>query len=142
MIVEEVEAAVAAGSRRAAACEEVGLDPRTVERWRASGVADDGRTGPRQAPRNKLTPAERARIIAVATSAEGRDLSPKQLVPRLADQGTYVGSESTVYRVLRAEKLMAHRGRAAAPTPRPRCAVPGVELGHQCAGINRQGRSG
>ena len=120
MITTQVEAAVSAGARRTAACGELGIDPRTLERWRASGLADDGRTGPRQAPRNKLTPRERARIIAVATSPEGRDLSPKQLVPRLADEGKYVGSESTVYRVLRAEKLMAHRGRAAAPVPRPR----------------------
>lgn len=119
-IVNEVEAAVAAGARRATACSELGLDPRTLERWRASGLEDDRRTGPRRAPRNKLTPSERAQIVAVATSPMGCDLSPKQLVPRLADEGTYIGSESTVYRVLRAEKLMAHRGRAAAPVPRPR----------------------
>jgi transposase InsO family protein len=38
----------------------------------------------------------------------------------LADQGQYLGSESTFYRVLKAENLMAHRGRAKAPVPRPK----------------------
>lgn len=38
-----------------------------------------------------------------------RDLSPVQVVPLLADEGTYVGSESTMYRILRDEKEMAHR---------------------------------
>ena len=33
-----------------------------------------------------------------------------RFVPRLADRGEYVASESTFYRVLRAEGLMAHRG--------------------------------
>ena len=115
-----IDAAVAAGARRAVASTELGLDPRTIERWRASGIVDDGRCGPRHAPRNKLTDAERAKIIAVATNEEFRDLSPMQLIPRLADEGRYLGSESTVYRVLRAEKLMAHRGRASVPVTRPK----------------------
>ena len=38
-----------------------------------------------------------------------RDLSPNQIVPRLANEGKYLGSESTMYRFLRKEKLNAHR---------------------------------
>ena len=49
-----------------------------------------------------------------------RDLPPKQIVPRLADENDYVGSESMVYRVFRAQKLMAHRGKSKAPVSRPR----------------------
>ncbi len=42
-----------------------------------------------------------------------RDLSPQQIVPRLADeQGTYLGSESTLYRLLREEEQLAHRERS------------------------------
>ena len=37
---------------------------------------------------------------------------------RLADLGRYLASESTIYRVLRAERLLAHRGRANAPRGR------------------------
>ena len=120
MIVRLIEEAVANGARRAAACAELGLDARTLERWRAGKAYDDGRRGPLQAPKNKLTAAERARIIEVATNEEFRDLSPKQIVPRLADKGEYVGSESTVYRILRTEKLMTHRGRAKPRTSRPK----------------------
>jgi len=32
------------------------------------------------------------------------DLSPQQTVPKLADMGIYVASESTIYRILRDEK--------------------------------------
>ncbi len=120
MIVGLIDEAVSSGARRAVACAELGLDSRTLERWRASGALDDGRHGPRHTPKNKLSPAERTRLIEVATNAEFRDLSPKQIVPRLADKGQYVGSESTVYRVLRSEKLMTHRGRAKAPVARPK----------------------
>ena len=120
MIVSLVDVAVATGARRAVACAELGLDARTLERWRAAGVIDDGRHGPRRTPKNKLTHAERARIVEVATNEEFRDLSPKQIVPRLADRGQYIGSESTLYRVLRSEELIAHRGRALAPVARSR----------------------
>lgn len=47
-------------------------------------------------------------------------MSPKQIVPRLADRGEYIASESTFYRVLRAENQLAHRGKARAPSARPR----------------------
>ena len=71
-------------------------------------------------PKNKLSARERERVVEIATSPEFCDLSPKQIVPRLADKGAYIASESTFYRVLRDEKLLAHRGRSAAPSPRPR----------------------
>ncbi len=37
----------------------------------------------------------------------------------LADAGRYLGSESTIYRLLREERLLHHRGRAKAPERRP-----------------------
>ena len=46
------------------------------------------------------------------------DLAPHQIVPKLADMKIYVASESTLYRLLRAEKLNAHRGRAKPRTHR------------------------
>lgn len=114
-----MEEAVSAGARREITAREVGLDPRTVERWRG-GKVDDERRGPRTSPRNKLPDATRAKVLKTATSPAFRDLSPKQIVPLLADRGVYLASESTMYRLLRAEALLAHRGRAAAPTPRER----------------------
>jgi putative transposase len=113
-----IEAAVLAGARRGPACRLVGLSVRTLERWRA-GAAVDARHGPHHMPANALTHAERCGILTVVTSAAYRDLSPHQIVPQLADAGRYLGSESTIYRILRDERLLHHRGRAKAPERRP-----------------------
>ena len=118
MILALVNEAVAAGARRERACLQLGLTERSMQRWRGADVGDDGRTGPRTVPANALTPAERATLLAVVNSPEYCDLPPKQVVPRLADEGRYVGSESTIYRVLRAEGQNAHRGRAKPRTAR------------------------
>lgn len=58
---------------------------------------------------------ERARILEVSTSLEFCDLPPCQIVPKLADQGEYIASESSFYRVLKQEELLNHR---AATRPR------------------------
>jgi putative transposase len=118
MIRTLIDEAVAAGARRWRACEVLGLTVRTVERWGDSD--DDGRRGPNRVPANKLSDAERRKVIAVATSAEFRDQSPNQIVPQLATRGEYVASESTFYRVLHTEDLQHRRGRARRPTTRPR----------------------
>ena len=106
-----VEEAVRAGARRAVACREVGLDARTVQRWRKSNTGDR-RRGPKTKPAQALSSAEREHVLEVANSPEFRDASPKFIVPTLADRGEYVASESTFYRVLREADALAHRGRA------------------------------
>ena len=118
-----VEEAVRAGARREVAAQTLGLTDRTLQRWRHRGPqGDDRRCGPRTDPPNKLSAAEREQVLAIANAAEYRDLSPKQIVPRLLDErGLYVASESTIYRVLRAEGQMAHRERSRpATSKRPR----------------------
>lgn len=119
MIRALIDEAAASGARRAVACHTIGLSVRTLERWRGPHP-DDAREGPPQAPANALSPAERAVLLETVNSAAYCDLSPHQIVPRLADAGQYLASASTVYRVLREAELLAHRGRAAAPVPRPR----------------------
>jgi putative transposase len=116
MIRTLIDEAVAAGARRWRACETLGLTVRTIERWDDDA---DGRHGPNQVPANKLSDAERRKLIAVATSVEFRDQPPSQIVPQLATRGEYVASESTFYRVLRAADLQHHRGRARPSTARP-----------------------
>ncbi|WP_338046751.1 IS3 family transposase [Polyangium spumosum] len=126
MTVELVDEAVARGATRADAAKTLGIHARTVARWKAQGGGQDGREGPRHEPAHKLTEAERKRIVEVSTSPAFRDLSPKQIVPLLADQGVYMASESSFYRVLRAEGLMNHRGKARpakAQKPRERVAT-------------------
>lgn len=118
MIRALIETAVEAGARREPACRLLGLSVRTVERWRV-GPATDARHGPHQRPANALTEAECATVLTVVTSAAYRDLSPHQIVPQLADAGRYLASESTIYRLLRAEHLLRHRGRTKVPERRP-----------------------
>ena len=109
MIAELVAEAVRAGARRDRACAIIGLCARTLTRWCSRGGGQDGRAHGGVSPAHKLTMAERAEIVAHATSAEYCDLSPRQIVPSLADQGIYVASESSFYRVLHEHGLMSHR---------------------------------
>nr|WP_245232217.1 IS3 family transposase [Thiorhodococcus minor] len=114
--------AVSAGARLERACAAVGLTARTVQRWRQAGaIQGDARCREHRAPdavrtpANRLTPAERSAILTVANKAEFAHLSPHQIVPALADQGRYLASEATFYRVLRAADQLARRGQPKAP---------------------------
>lgn len=101
MILEALAEAQRAGARLAPACRVVGLSIRTVERWRTGATSQDGRCGPHRRPGNALTVAEEGQVLAVTTSPRYAGLSPKQVVPQLADEGLYLASESTIYRLQR-----------------------------------------
>ncbi|MCI0573781.1 MAG: DDE-type integrase/transposase/recombinase [Myxococcaceae bacterium] len=115
-----IDEAVAAGAREEKAAELLGLSVRTLQRWRRPEGVEDRRHLPKPPPANRFTPEERQRLLKVANSPEYADLSPKQIVPRLADAGRYVGSESSFFRVLKEEGQLAHRGRAKPRSPRPK----------------------
>ena len=101
---------ITAGARRAKACEVLGLSERTLQRWQTGeAIRCDQRPLRDYQPPHKLTEIERAEVLAVANSDEFGHLPPSQIVPRLADQGSYLASESTFYRILREEKQLAHR---------------------------------
>lgn len=97
-----------AGARKRKAAELMGLTLRAVQRWAKAGTIDK-RKGSRCSPANKLSDQEEKKIISVLNSPEFSDLSPKQIVPRLADQGLYLGSESTMHRILRRLNMSIHR---------------------------------
>lgn len=80
--------------------------------------ADQRPLAKRPMPKNKLTKEEREEILKVVKQEEYTDLPPTQIVPKLADEGTYIASESTFYRVLREEKMQHHRGRSQKPERR------------------------
>lgn len=121
MILDLINEALKSGARLSPAAEIMGLSARTIIRWRNSKKCIDKRKGPRKEPANKLSDQERQRVLKVANSPEYRDLSPNQIVPKLADIGMYLASESTFYRILREEKLINHREPSKpASTPRPK----------------------
>jgi putative transposase len=111
------------GARLHLACETAGIALRTLQRWKAHDglVAGDGRpTGGPPDAGACAEPAERAQVLRVANEPRFADVPPARIVPMLADEGTYLASESTFSRVLREHGQSAHRGRAKAPnTPRP-----------------------
>lgn len=113
-----IDQACADGARLSTACHVVGISPRTLQRWRTRGeVKADGRkaAGQQRTPANKLSEAERQRILAVANEPEFAAMPPSQFVPILADRGCYIASESSFYRVLREANQLAHRGKAKPP---------------------------
>lgn len=112
MILALVDEAVAAGAREERAGEVIGVAARTLARWRAEGGGEDRRQGPGAPPAHKLSEEERQRVLDTANSVAFRDLSPRQIVPLLADDGQYIASESTFYRVLREAGQLAHRSHA------------------------------
>lgn len=68
-------------------------------------------------PANKLSTEERKEILQVVTSDEYKDLTPWKIIPKLIDEkGIFIASESSFYRILNEEKLLAHRGRSNAKT--------------------------
>lgn len=108
-----VTEAVTSGCSQHRACTAFNVEERTLQRWQKQSA--DGRRGPLSEPAHKLTNAERTLVIKTAVSSEYADLSPHQIVPKLADLGIFIASESTFYRVLQSESLAAHRGKTSPP---------------------------
>lgn len=69
----------------------------------------DKRKQAKRLPANKLTEEQRNMVIGIANSKTYQDLPPSKIVPMLADEGLYVASESTFYRILRNENQLVHR---------------------------------
>jgi putative transposase len=57
-------------------------------------------------------------VLDACNSQAFESLPPSQIVPRLADQGRYIASEASFYRILRDEGQQHHRGRARSPARR------------------------
>jgi len=98
------------------------LSQRTLKRWRqANGaVAEDQRPqAERVVQPHQLTHAEEAAILDTCNEQEYQSLPPSQIVPRLADKGLYLASESSFYRVLKKYQQVNHRGRMKPPRKVP-----------------------
>jgi len=112
MAVSLINEAVDAGARCFKACAVLRISMRTFKRWTKGGKLEDQRQFPQHKPANKLSLSERNQLLSICNSEKYTCLPPSQIIPMLADQGCYIASESTFYRVLREEKQLHHRGRA------------------------------
>ena len=85
------------------------------------GHRGDRRKGSARHVPHRLSEQERQQILTVCNKPQYASLPPAQIVPALADQGEFLASESSFYRVLHAHQQVQRRGRARPPQePRPR----------------------
>lgn len=117
LIISLVIEAEESGARKKEISKLMNIPIRTLQRWQKN-KQDRRQTLKRPAPLNKLTDKERDMVKEVCTKKEFVDKTPKVIVPELADQGVYIASESTMYRILREEKMIAHRSETRIPTQR------------------------
>jgi putative transposase len=101
-----------------AACTAVGR-PRATH-YRHQAPPRPKSVTPRPAPPNKLTDEEVGQILDVLRSPRFVDLSPAQVFHIQLDEGIYLASVSTYYRLLRATGEVRERRRQATHPPRVR----------------------
>ena len=112
-----INEAITSGASCKKACERLGITERTFYRWKKrkadTDSYEDGRpSADHSDPANKIPAETRREIVNICNKPEYASLAPCEIVPALADEGIYIASESTFYRVLREEKMLNHRGRA------------------------------
>jgi transposase len=120
-ILKLIDNAISAGARLSGVCAVLEISPRTVQRWQLHQNEPDQRksAGQQRLSENKLSEKEREKIVTICNKKQFANMAPNQIVPILADQGTYVASESSFYRVLRQEDQLAHRGTSAQRPSKP-----------------------
>lgn len=114
-LITWIDAARAGGARQSQACDLAGISAKSYQRWTRRDSLRDGRLDAVHSPANKLSAPERQRLLKVANEPAYANLPPGQIVPRLADRGIYLASESTFYRLLKEAGQLSHR---AASKPR------------------------
>src|SRR5699024_10578083 len=117
LAVELIQEANRNGARLALACKELDISVRTYQRWvEEGGVKEDQRPlAVRPEPKNKITEEEKEKMVEIVKANEFGYLPPLQIVAKLADQGIYIVSESSFYRLLRDQKMQHHRGKSNKP---------------------------
>lgn len=118
MLIQE---ATQSGAHQKKACQELGINERTLQRWQniSTPLADQRPIVERPVPKNKLTEPEVNQILDIVNQLKFQSLPPSQIVPRLADENIYIASESTFYRVLKDHEMQHHRGRSKRPNKKP-----------------------
>ncbi|GCD10073.1 transposase [Clostridium tagluense] len=118
--IELIDETIHAGARLKPSCGEVGISTRTYQRWSKSteSMEDKRPIAKRKPPKNKLSIEERIEVLQIVNNKEYANLVPGQIVPKLADQGIYLASESTIHRILKEEKQNTHRSKTKEPVKR------------------------
>ena len=117
----------------APACRALGLARATFYRRRRPAP---GHRQPRKMPARALDRTERERVLDVLASPRFVDRAPAEVVATLLDEGRYLCSERTMYRLLAAEQPVRERPQSAQPPAlrqaraRRHRPEPGLVMGH------------
>jgi transposase len=118
-VIELLREGISRGASAKAIAGLFGLATRTLRRWglmiRSEGLSGDRRKGVHRYVAHRFSREEREIVLETVIDSRFADLTPSQIVAILAEEGLYVGSESTIYRILRQEGLLNHRGRSRPP---------------------------
>jgi len=117
LILSAVNETLGAGACLRKICEELGISMRTVQRWQKD-PAGDKRKGSARNVRNKMSESEKREILEVVNLPEYRNLAPAEIVAILAENGLYLASERTIYRILTEFHQLGFRGPGKKSVPR------------------------
>lgn len=107
-ILKLFDEAIQSGARKSTVCGILDISTRTIKRWSDSPDGDN-RSSVKKEPANKMSEKEEEQIVSICCGERFRNTAPNEIVAILAEEGTYIASESTMYRVLRKRSLLKHR---------------------------------
>jgi putative transposase len=114
-ILAAIDEAVGNGARLRKACDVISIAASTLRRWRTDNgeIRQDLRPSViRPEQEKQLSAEEQQRLLETINRPEYSSLPPSQIVPALAGEGLFYGSESTIYRLMKKNGSSNHRGRA------------------------------
>ena len=96
-------------------CEVVGISLRTLQRWK-HGALQDQRKGSKKRFVRKISLDIRDAIVEQCNNKRFRDQNPYEIVALLLNEGCYLASVRTFYRVLKERNLQHHRSNVRVPS--------------------------
>lgn len=99
------------------ACRALGVAPATIYRRRRPVQTTAPEPRPRPRPARALSEPEREEILQVLRSERFVDSSPAQVWATLLDEGRYLCSERTMYRLLAEHQEVRERGQGSIGSP-------------------------
>lgn len=110
-----IDEAVADGARLKPACHTVEISFKSYLRWRSGKFVDLRKGAAKTVPR-KLSEEEIEIFYQTANEVRFRDMTPEQIVAILAEEGIWLGSARTLYRILKKKQALVPRSESKSGT--------------------------
>jgi putative transposase len=112
-ILTDIDNAVKQGAHIQDCLKTLELSYRTYLRWKKDSAGDRRKGAPKTVAR-KLSTEEENLVIQYACDSRFADATPYTIIPTLLDEGIYIASERTFYRLLKKYGLLHHRQKSRA----------------------------